>query len=190
MHFSHRLDTHRCTSRCSFFYLCGGTLGTEATTGLLYQPRRIGDGDCGEIGGMMIGRWNRNTRRKPAPAPLWPPKIPHDQTRVWTRAAAGGNQRLTAWAVARPLAVVNVILRIFYWKQKFHLYIPYPLSLRTQESAFDAIYMFIHMKNETFSLTYYKRKLPLRQMYCVEWHRDWGIRNSVQNREGINKTVC
>jgi hypothetical protein len=27
--------------------LCGGTLGTEATTGLLYQPRMIGDGDCG-----------------------------------------------------------------------------------------------------------------------------------------------
>jgi hypothetical protein len=31
-------------------------LGTAATTGLLYQPRMIGDGDCGEIGGMKIGR--------------------------------------------------------------------------------------------------------------------------------------
>jgi hypothetical protein len=30
-------------------------LGTAATTGLLYQPRMIGDGDCGEIGGMKIG---------------------------------------------------------------------------------------------------------------------------------------
>jgi hypothetical protein len=30
--------------------LCGGTLGTAATTGLLYQPRMIGDGDCVEIG--------------------------------------------------------------------------------------------------------------------------------------------
>jgi hypothetical protein len=29
-------------------------------------------------------------------------KIPHDQTRVWTRAAAGGSRRLTAWAMARP----------------------------------------------------------------------------------------
>jgi hypothetical protein len=38
------------------FNLCGGTLGTAATTGLLYQPRVIGDGDCGEIGGMKIGR--------------------------------------------------------------------------------------------------------------------------------------
>jgi hypothetical protein len=31
-----------------FFNLCGGTLGNAATTGLLYYPRMIGDGDCGE----------------------------------------------------------------------------------------------------------------------------------------------
>jgi hypothetical protein len=30
----------------------------EATTGLLYQPRMIGDDDCGEIGGMKIGKGN------------------------------------------------------------------------------------------------------------------------------------
>jgi hypothetical protein len=29
-------------------------------------------------------------------------KIPHDQTRARTRAAAVGSQRLTAWAMARP----------------------------------------------------------------------------------------
>jgi hypothetical protein len=61
-----------------FLNLCGGTLGTAATTGLLYQPRKIGDGDCGEIGGMKIGRGNRSTRRKLAPAPLCLPQIPHD----------------------------------------------------------------------------------------------------------------
>jgi hypothetical protein len=60
------------------FFFCGGTLGTAATTGLLYQYRMVGDGDCGEIGGMKIGRRNRSTRRKPAPAPLCPPQIPHD----------------------------------------------------------------------------------------------------------------
>jgi hypothetical protein len=27
-----------------------------ATTGLLYQPQMIDDGDCGAIGGMKIGR--------------------------------------------------------------------------------------------------------------------------------------
>jgi hypothetical protein len=28
-------------------------MGTAATTGLLYQPRMIGDGDCGEIGEVL-----------------------------------------------------------------------------------------------------------------------------------------
>jgi hypothetical protein len=37
-----------------------------------------GGGDCGEIGGMYIGRGNRSTRRKPAPVPLCSPQIPHD----------------------------------------------------------------------------------------------------------------
>jgi hypothetical protein len=60
-----------------FFNLCGGTLGTAATSGLLYQPRMIGEGDCGEIGGLEIGRGNRSTSRKPAPAPFCPPQIPH-----------------------------------------------------------------------------------------------------------------
>jgi hypothetical protein len=31
-------------------------LGTAATTGLLYKPKMIDDGDCGAIGGMKIGR--------------------------------------------------------------------------------------------------------------------------------------
>jgi hypothetical protein len=39
-------------------------------TGLLYQPRMIGDGDCVEIGRIKIGKGNRSTRRKPTPAPL------------------------------------------------------------------------------------------------------------------------
>jgi hypothetical protein len=70
-----------CSGSCVgffFFNLCGGALGTAATTGLLYQPQMIGDGDCGEIGGMKIGRGNPSTRRKPAPEPLCPPQIPHD----------------------------------------------------------------------------------------------------------------
>jgi hypothetical protein len=41
-------------------------LGAAPTTGLLYQPWMIDDGDCGAIGGMKIGRGNRSTRRKPA----------------------------------------------------------------------------------------------------------------------------
>jgi hypothetical protein len=54
-----------------------------------------GDYDDGEIGGMMIGRGNQSTRRKPAPVPLCPPQTPH-AARTRTRTAAVGSQGLTA----------------------------------------------------------------------------------------------
>jgi hypothetical protein len=69
--------------------------GTAATSGLLYQPQMIGEGDCGAIGGMKIGRGNQSTRRKPAPVLLGPPQIPHDLTRAGIRAAAVGIQRVS-----------------------------------------------------------------------------------------------
>jgi hypothetical protein len=65
-----------------FFIIIRGVrlspLGTVATTGLLYQPQMIDDGDCGAVGGMKIGKGNLSTRRIPVPAPLCPPQIPHD----------------------------------------------------------------------------------------------------------------
>jgi hypothetical protein len=85
---------------CSMWVFLGG-----ATSGLLYEPQMIEEDDCGATGGMKIGRGNRSTRRKPAPAPLCPPQISHDETRARNRAAAVGSQRLTAWAMARPLHV-------------------------------------------------------------------------------------
>jgi hypothetical protein len=36
-----------------------------------------GDYDEGDIGGMMNGKGNRSTRRKPAPVPLCPPQTLH-----------------------------------------------------------------------------------------------------------------
>jgi hypothetical protein len=44
-------------------------------------------------------------------------KIPHDQTRDWTRAAAVGSRRLTAWAMARPLIDVPAKgdMNTLYW---------------------------------------------------------------------------
>jgi hypothetical protein len=54
------------------------------------------DQDDEEFGGMKIGRGNRSTGRKLAPAPLCAPQIPLDQTRDRTRAAAVEVQRLTA----------------------------------------------------------------------------------------------
>jgi hypothetical protein len=68
-----------CLIFCLFFYYYwGGTksLGTAATSCLLYKPQMIDEDDCGAIGGMKIGRGNRSTRRKPAPAPLCPPQNP------------------------------------------------------------------------------------------------------------------
>jgi hypothetical protein len=43
----------------TFFLICAvGLWVLQPLTGLLYQPWMIGDGDCGEIGGMKIGRGN------------------------------------------------------------------------------------------------------------------------------------
>jgi hypothetical protein len=50
----------------------------------------IDEDDCGAIGGIKIGRGNRSTRRKLAPAPLCPPQNPHDQTRARTPCRRGG----------------------------------------------------------------------------------------------------
>jgi hypothetical protein len=50
----------------------------------------LGDYDDREIGGMMIGKGNRSTRRKPAPVPLCPPQTRHG-AQTWTRAAVVGS---------------------------------------------------------------------------------------------------
>jgi hypothetical protein len=73
-------------------------LGTAATNRLIVPVP--GDYDDGEFGG-MIGRGNRNTRRKFAPVSLCPPQTPH-AVRARTRTFAVGSQRLTACATARP----------------------------------------------------------------------------------------
>jgi hypothetical protein len=77
-----------------------GPLGTSATHWRIIPAP--GDCEAREFG-VMNGRGNRSTRRKPAPTPLCPPQIPLDQTRDWTRAAAVGSQRLPSSAMARPL---------------------------------------------------------------------------------------
>jgi hypothetical protein len=65
-------------------------VGVESSWVHLALPAPV-DYDDGKIGGMMIGRGNRSTRRKPAPVPLCPPKIPH-AARTRTRAATLGSQ--------------------------------------------------------------------------------------------------
>jgi hypothetical protein len=51
-----------------------GPLGTAVTNKTIVPAP--GDYDDGEIGGMMIGRGDRSTRRKPTSVPLCPPKTP------------------------------------------------------------------------------------------------------------------
>jgi hypothetical protein len=52
-----------------------GHLGTAATNRPVVPTP--GDYDDGEFGGLMIGKGNRSTPRKPASLPLCPPEIPH-----------------------------------------------------------------------------------------------------------------
>jgi hypothetical protein len=76
--------------------LCSSPLGPCKSQhcghiGLLCIPRMIHEGDCGVISGANGDcRGNRRTRRKPAPAPLCPPQIPHDQVRFGTPDRSGG----------------------------------------------------------------------------------------------------
>jgi hypothetical protein len=84
-------------------------LRTAATTGLLYQPQMIDDGDSAAVGGAKIGSGSRSTGTKPATELLCSPQIPHDLTRTRSLFAAVGSQRLTAWAMARPYFSPNVI---------------------------------------------------------------------------------
>jgi hypothetical protein len=64
-----------------------GPFGTAAThMPIVPAP---GDYDDGETGGIMIGRENRSTRRKPAPMSLCSPQIPHS-ARKRTRNRRGG----------------------------------------------------------------------------------------------------
>jgi hypothetical protein len=100
-HLSGKSVSNRPQRRDSIFFnsLVGGgiqlgPLGTVVTDWPIVPAP--GDYEYGEFGGMKIGKGNRSTRRKPAPAPFCPPQIPLDQTRDRTRAAAVGNQRLTA----------------------------------------------------------------------------------------------
>jgi hypothetical protein len=85
----------------------------------------IGEGDCGAICGMKIGRGNRSTLRKLAPAPLCPPQIPLDQTRDRTR-AAGFLPRRPGFChvgfVVYKVAIRQILSKYFgfSWQSSFH----------------------------------------------------------------------
>jgi hypothetical protein len=57
--------------------------------------------EYGTMGRMKINREHISTRRNPPHCHFLHPKIRHDQTWDWTRDAAVGRWRLTAWDMAR-----------------------------------------------------------------------------------------
>jgi hypothetical protein len=74
------------------------------------------------FGEMRIGRGNRSTRRKPAPAPFCAPQIPHELTRT----AAVRSRQITAWAgrtisqaVSRWLLTAAARVRARVWQVGF-----------------------------------------------------------------------
>jgi hypothetical protein len=67
---------------------------------------------------------------KPVPVPLFPPKIPHVLTRDRTRASTVGGRRLTAWAMARPMLVLDH----FYMKSA------YQTSIKDYTRIFGMVY--------------------------------------------------
>jgi hypothetical protein len=83
--------------------------GIATTSGLLYKPQMINEGDCGAIGGMKIGRGKPKYSENTCPSATLSTTNPTWQTRARTRAAAVGSQRLTAWAMARPMTRTNSI---------------------------------------------------------------------------------
>jgi hypothetical protein len=61
-HTNHQVPYYAISYMFIFYFIFSGVglgpLGTAATSGLLYKPQMIDEGDCGAVGGMKIGRGN------------------------------------------------------------------------------------------------------------------------------------
>jgi hypothetical protein len=100
-------------NKCINYYLVCEAIGTAATPGLLCQPRLIVKMIVEKQMECRLAGETEVLGEKTCPSATFVHhKIPHDQTRVWARAAAVGSRRLTAWAMARPGISVTL-----YWKR-------------------------------------------------------------------------
>jgi hypothetical protein len=91
---------------CFIFFIASGVGLNPFYCGHIWPIVRARDNRWGWLWtNWRIEDWKGKPKysEKTAPAPLCPPQIPLDQIRDRTRAAAVGSQRLTAWAMARPL---------------------------------------------------------------------------------------
>jgi hypothetical protein len=104
-----------------------GTSGTIWPTVPAPDNDDTDDDVCWALCGMKIGTGNRITQRKPTPVPLCTQQIAHDVTWARTRAAAVGNQQLTAWAMARPIGCIYLFLMVLTVKAYVAINRIYPL---------------------------------------------------------------
>jgi hypothetical protein len=105
-----------------FIHIMEGGVHTGSTRHVgHFWPIVPAPGDCenGEFCGIKIGRGNRSTGRKPAPAPYCPPQIPLDQIRARTRATTMVSQRLTA--LIKTYLYLHIFWCLFYFASAFYL---------------------------------------------------------------------
>jgi hypothetical protein len=85
-----------------FFYLVCEAIGTAAAPDLLWQPRVIVKMIVEKQMEYRLAGEPKLSEKTCPSTTFVHHKIPHDETRVWTRAAAVESRRLTAWAMAQP----------------------------------------------------------------------------------------
>jgi hypothetical protein len=95
-----------------YYYSWGGTKSTRYCGHFwpLVQAPDDRWGDCGAIGEMKIGRGNRSTRRKPAPAPLCPttnPTWPDPGSNPGRRSGKPATNRLS-YGAATAARLLNI----------------------------------------------------------------------------------
>jgi hypothetical protein len=94
-------------------------LGAAATTGLLYQPRMIDNGDCG-----AVSRWRLDGETEVLGEKRPQRHCVHHNFHMtrpgfWTRAAAVGSRRLTTWSTAQPLIISSFVSVVWWFKLYF-----------------------------------------------------------------------
>jgi hypothetical protein len=104
------------------------------------------DGECGAVGGTIIGREKRSTQRKPAPGPLFPLQIPYYLTWARTRAVLSGKPATNRLNYGKALILAQRKLDIltFLWVSSVApwplLSMPYPNHYSTLILQFDVIH--------------------------------------------------
>jgi hypothetical protein len=151
-----------------FIWLVGGgiQLGPLGMSGTSWPVVPApGDYEDGEFGGMLIGRGNGSTQRKPAPVPLCPPQIPHDLI-----GCKPG--RLTAWTMAQPLKMhfgLHVNCLLFNFFNKIEICWQIWIKLHDITVGFE-VFMVITVKNTVLwvvMLCSLERAWHFRGTYCL-----------------------